>query len=185
MPHASDRMSSAAQSRRREPLDLTDVEAVAFVCSGNMVRSAFAELYGRHQGLACPHLSLGTTYRNPALHPRTRAELLQAGLAPATLDAFRPTHVEDLSASSRALLTNEGTLVLGMTEAHLEQLDGSCGHARLHLMEELRGRREPIPDPVLDPVSYEQTFSRLRACLEPLLQHFQPADSRVSKGLPR
>lgn len=110
-----------------EPLDRLDpnVRAVRFVCSGNMVRSAFAELLARHLGCPLPVDSCATTYRNPAVHPETRAALLRAGVDAAACDRFRPRHVDDLP--------EDGVprLVLGMTGEHL------AAYRARHLLTEL------------------------------------------------
>ena len=48
-----------------------------FVCSGNMVRSAFAELYARHLGIPITVHSAATTFRNDSIFPETADPVLE------------------------------------------------------------------------------------------------------------
>jgi len=132
---------------------LEDVDAVRFVCSGNMVRSAFAELLARHLGCALPVDSCATTYRNPALHPQTRAALLRLGVDRAWCDDFRPRHVDELPEDGLA------RVVFGMTPAHVAAYRRRCGAAeRVLLLDEIAGAGLPISDPVLEDVSFESAL---------------------------
>ena len=153
---------------------LNGAGALVFVCSGNMVRSAFAELYARHLGLRVPVASVATTYRNDGLYRETLEALLARGVAEGPLRAFRPTHVEDLTGVwADRVAGAEGTVVLGMTRSHLAALpDG----ARAWLLEEVLGSREEIPDPVLEGASFERTFDRVAACVEELVRHYEHRD---------
>ena len=165
------RRRGASVPRRIPSRTLEAARAVVFVCSGNMVRSAFAELYARHKSLAEAELelmSLGTTYRNPDLHPRTHAALSTLGVSEAAVRAFRPRHIDDLDAPQRERLAASTTLVFGMTSGHLESLDSYPVSRQRFLLEELRGTCRSIPDPVLDPVSFEETFARVRDCVDVL-----------------
>lgn len=159
----------ATGTRRAAALDavLGDARALVFACSGNVVRSAFAELWARHRGLALSVRSVATTFRNPALFPQTRAALLARGVAPNLLAGFRPTHVDDLEEPWRARLSRPDTLVLAMTPVHVEDL--AARGIRARLLEELRGGERAIEDPVLEGASFERTFERVEACVEALI----------------
>jgi protein-tyrosine-phosphatase len=134
--------------------DLRVAQAVRFVCSGNMVRSAFAELYARHLGCALPVDSCATTYRNPGLYPETRTALVRLGVDPAACDGFRPRHLDDLPEDG---LTR---VILGMTPAHLSAYRHQFG-ARdpLLLLDAIDGTGGSIADPVLEAVGFEEAFS--------------------------
>ena len=149
---------------------LEEAEEIVFVCSGNMVRSAFAEIYARHRGIAVDVSSIATTYRNDGLFPQTRRALRELGISEEVLDGFRPTHMDDLPAAERARLEPGGSaVVFGMTPAHLAALPDT---PRAHLLEELRGSSSAIPDPVMDGVPFDQTFARVAACVDVLLHHY-------------
>ena len=81
---------------------LAHASGVRFLCTGNVVRSAFAELYARHVGLPLPVDSAATHYENTHLLRPTREALLARGVSPALLEAFRPRPVWRLPPPSRA-----------------------------------------------------------------------------------
>ena len=146
---------------------LRTADELVFVCSGNMVRSAFAELYARHLGCAREVRSVATTYRNDGLFPETRRALLARGLAPATLDAFRSTHLEDLRPPP-----GPRALFLAMTRSHVEALTaGGVARGRIHLLGELEGATggADIADPVLEGADFDATFARVARLVEVLL----------------
>ena len=64
----------------RLPEDLKDVTSILFVCTGNMVRSAFAELYARYLGCPLQVSSAATIYRNTEIFPITGFALLARGV---------------------------------------------------------------------------------------------------------
>lgn len=135
-------------------------ERLVFVCSGNMVRSAFAELYARHVlELATPVVSCATTYRNERLYPATERALAVRGVPAEELLAFRPTFVTELE-----LL--DGDLLLGMRRGHLEDL------ARLGAEGFLLGALlEPgleIADPVMEDVPFERVFDQVARAVDAL-----------------
>jgi len=135
-------------------------DPIVFLCSGNMVRSAFAELYARHLGCPRPLASGATTYRNDGLFPETVRALLARGVDAEVLEAFRPTHVDDLVPALA------GTPVfLGMRLHHLEALERWPEHrANAYLLDE----RE-IADPVLEGADFGATFARVATCVEELV----------------
>lgn len=133
--------------------DLRVAQGVRFVCSGNMVRSAFAELYARHLGCLLPVESCATTYRNPGLYPQARDALLRLGVDPAACDGFRPRHLDELPADG---LTR---VVFGMTPAHLGAYRHRFGSRdRILLLDEIDGAGAPIADPVLEGVTFESAL---------------------------
>src|SRR5262245_10050158 len=72
-PAGSERAQAPATIAAMAPLDprlsglLARAPEIVFVCSGNVVRSAFAHLYAVHLGLPRRVRSLATRYRNPVL----------------------------------------------------------------------------------------------------------------------
>lgn len=143
---------------------LAGASAVRFLCSGNVVRSAFAELYARHLGLRLPVDSAATRFDNPALFDETRAALLARGVARARLDAFRPRPLWRLDEPPDA-----GLLVLGMTVEHLRAWRAlHPAHARVHRLLELEGREADLADPVLEGADFGRTFATLARCVERL-----------------
>lgn len=132
---------------------------LVFLCSGNMVRSAFAELWARHLGCPLPVRSAATTYRNDRIFPETARALLARGVDADGVRRFRPTHWDDLEPG-----LDPGVHVLGMRWHHLEAL-GEPWRARACL---LLGDVE-IADPVLEGADFDATFAAVAEGVETLL----------------
>ena len=144
---------------------LAGASGVLFLCSGNMVRSAFAELYGRHLGCPLPVGSAATRYRNRRILGETARALHELGVPEEWTRAFRPRHVADLLDS-----LDESTLVLGMTHAHLGALVPRPEIlARGFLLARVIGSEEEIRDPVLEGADFELTFRQVAVCVRALV----------------
>jgi protein-tyrosine-phosphatase len=141
---------------------------VLFVCSGNMIRSAFADLYARHLRLPRPVASCGTLYFNDRIHPRARAALVARGVSLERIQPFRPTHLSELVRPEGGARDAAGTLALGMTRDHVDVLGALPELAgRSFLLGEARGGGE-ISDPLFDG-GYEECFDELARCVEALV----------------
>jgi len=143
-------MLPSADPRRRA---LLAADTIVFLCSGNMVRSAFAELYAGHVGFPKKVLSAGTTYRNDALFPQTARALEALGVDQDRIRAFRPTHLDDLLPRLRG-----APVFLGMRHHHLEAVDPGF----------LLDPASEIADPVLEGADFERTFARVAAAVDAL-----------------
>lgn len=144
---------------------LVEAGGVLFLCSGNMVRSTFAELYARHLGLALPASSAATRFQNRGMYPETRAALKRRGVPETELAAFRSRHLASLSEPFA-----RRTLVLGMRDEHLRAAEAAgAERARTFLLGELLAPGEEIPDPVLEGADFEATFARLAVAVERLV----------------
>lgn len=147
--------------------DLHRARRLRFLCSGNVVRSAFAELLARHLGCPLPVDSAATRYRNAALFPETRAALLARGIDP---EPFRPRHQDTLPDTPAE---RTGLLLLGMTRGHLEDARAHAAPPALggHLLGLLdpEGGPPEIPDPVLDGADFDRTYERIERCVRSLL----------------
>ena len=136
---------------------------VLFLCSGNILRSAFAELYGRHLGLALPVRSGATVFQNGyGPHPEARAALRARGVPPAAWADFAPTHLDEVLGG-----LSTGTLVFGMTREHLAAVAGEP-LAGAHLLTSLLGAEREIADPLHDG-RYRECFAEIAACVEALV----------------
>lgn len=150
---------------------LARARAVRFLCTGNMVRSAFAELYARHLGCPLPVDSAATVFENEGLFPQTRAALAALGVEPRALDAFRPRRLDRVAADAAP-----GRVVFGMTPEHLDAyaarfgtLDLGTGPDR-YLLTALLGREERVADPVLEGASFAVAFRTVQECVERLVE---------------
>lgn len=130
-----------------------------------MVRSAYAELYARHLACALPVDSVGTTYRNHGLYPKTRSALAGEGLPEEELEAFRSRHLEDIEEER----PTPGRVAFGMTPAHVRDYQRACPGEPVFLLRELLGDRRSIADPVMDPIPFEVAFDAVRQCVRVLV----------------
>jgi len=144
---------------------LEDARGVLFLCSGNMVRSAFAELYARHLGCPLPVSSAATLFRNDHLLPETALALEARGVPAAVTRAFRPRHLDDHLGD-----LDGASVVLGMARMHLEPLLlRPLLRERAFLLGSLLGVEREIRDPVLEGADFELTFQRVARCVEALV----------------
>jgi protein-tyrosine-phosphatase len=160
-------LSSTRPQPARGDLDraLAEASAVLFLCTGNMVRSAFADLYARHLGCPLPVTSAATVYRNDHLLAETARALAERGVPADWIRSFRPRHVDDLLSS-----LPERTLILAMADMHLEALAGHPAlRRRAFLLASLSGEPGAIADPVLDGADFAATFERVARGVEALI----------------
>ena len=137
---------------------------IRFLCSGNVVRSAFAELYARHLGCPLEVDSAATTFQNASIFEETRQALRSRGVDAAWIEAFRPRHLSLLPEPPPDLL------LLGMTQAHLSHWRRlHPGHEGSFLLSELEQGKHSIADPVTEGVDFERTFSEIARLVEVLL----------------
>jgi protein-tyrosine-phosphatase len=144
---------------------LARARGILFLCSGNAVRSAFADIYARHRCCALPVSSAAVFYRNVALFPETARALRERGVPAGLIEGFRPRFLPDLPALPR------DTLCLAMSRAHLDALSArrELGE-RSFLLMRLLGRDEEIEDPVLEGADWGPTFELVARCVDELVR---------------
>ncbi len=145
---------------------------IVFLCSGNVVRSAFAELYARHLGCPRPVCSAATHYRNTRIYAATAQALLHRGVEVATIRAFRPTHLDEL----RCRLPRR-PLFFAMKLAHLEALPVEL-EERAFLLSEVLGSPEEIADPVEEGADFERVLRQITRCVEALVERLRSLSSK-------
>jgi protein-tyrosine-phosphatase len=141
---------------------LQNADTVVFLCSGNMVRSAFADLYARHLGCPLPVRSAATVYYNEGIFPDTARALLARGVAREAVAAFRPVHIEDLVPSLRG-----AAVFLAMRHHHIEAVEPWPEH---HARSFLLDAPHEIADPVLEGADFDETFARVARCVEKVVE---------------
>lgn len=144
---------------------LRSASGLAFLCSGNMIRSAFAELYARHLACPLPVRSGATVYRNDAIHAATARALQARGVDPGWTNGFRPTHLSELLPQM-----DERAVFLGMTREHLHALPPDPSYAaRAFLLTAALDRGDEIADPMFHG-GLEPALATIAACVEALVR---------------
>ncbi len=152
---------------------LAQAEDVLFLCSGNILRSAFAELYARHLECPLPARSAATTYSNERIHPAVPRALRARGVALDALGEFRPRHVRDADVHVGAR-----TLVLGMTRDHSEALRGlGLDAPPAFLLSRASGLREEIDDPFLNG-EFSRVFQAIAQHVDALVAQLRDVHGR-------
>jgi protein-tyrosine-phosphatase len=147
---------------------LEHASGVRFLCTGNVVRSAFAELYARHLGLPLPVDSAATHYENTRLMRPTREALLARGVSPDLVDAFRSRPIWLLAPP------DPGLVVLAMAPMNLEAWQRlHPSHGPTWLLREVEGVAAPVADPVLDGADFDQAFATVARCVDRLAELLQ------------
>ncbi len=143
---------------------LRDASGLAFLCSGNMIRSAFAELYARHLGCPLPVRSGATVYRNERIHTGAARALHARGVDRAWTNAFRPTVLEVLLPQ-----LDSNTVVLAMKREHLHALPATPAFTRRSfLLTAALGRTDEIADPMFEG-RLEEVLATVAECVEALV----------------
>ena len=151
---------------------LEDASGLAFLCSGNIIRSAFAELWARHLGCPLPVRSGATTYRNARIHPPTARALEERGVDPAWTAGFRPTFVDELLPQ-----LDDRVVLFGMKREHLLALPAHPGIAdRSFLLTQARGRTDELADPMFEG-GLEEVLDTIADCVGALV-------ARLTDGAP-
>lgn len=139
---------------------------LCFLCSGNALRSPFAELFARHLGCPLPVSSAATTYRNATLFAEASSALAQRGVQGAAWSSFRSRHLDDLL---REQALPEDWLVVGMTVQHLADARLRLPKQGMVLLGDCAGLGE-IADPYMDDISYGAAFGQIERCVRLLVE---------------
>jgi protein-tyrosine-phosphatase len=163
----------ASHASRNLGACLSDSSRILFLCSGNMVRSAFAEGYAVGRLCPLPVSSAATVYRNGRILVETELALRQRGVSEEWLSAFRPTYLGDVLDD-----LDPNTLVLAMARMHCEPLRAHRSLARrTFLLENLLGSEADILDPVMDGAEFNPTFERIARCVDVLIERLRRGES--------
>ncbi len=138
------------------------METYVFVCSGNIIRSAFAHLYALHLGIINVD-SFGTTYHNETIHPKTKTELLKIGVDKETIDNFKPKHISKFKSPPNPIF-------LVMTEKHRKQLiQKGINPSKISKITQLIGNTNDIRDPYWTR-RFKHAFQTIKKCVQALAE---------------
>lgn len=166
------------------PLSLvgTDARRIIFVCHGNIMRSAFADVCWNSASLnagsaaSIEAVSAGTDARHGrAAHPLAAASAEQLGIS---LNAHRATPLSEVTLAS-------GDVLVGFdceNEVQLQSLARRHPGVRVLLLGDLAGNGGTLDAEIRDPwgtseTATMQTFQRIRGLLDALRSQLQPQPS--------
>ncbi len=145
------------------------MKTIVFVCSGNIIRSAFCHIYSKHLGISNIQ-SFGTIYQNARIHPKTREELIRLGVNPVLIDEFIPTHISHFTFP-------KDPIFFVMTSEHKSHLvNAGVSAEKIEFITSLIGKQEEVPDPYFTG-DYETVWNILTRCIHAL------SESSIEKSL--
>ena len=159
---------------------LADARSLWFLCSGNVVRSAFAEVYARKRRCPIPVHSAATRYRNGAMFPETVRELTARGTGRISIERFVPVHLDDVAKDVRS-----NDVFLGMTQEHV---DACLRHVdtprelseRVFLLGDAHWVTEEILDPVMEGADFARTFDTIAKAVESVVSELKATRETVA-----
>lgn len=147
---------------------------VLFICSGNILRSAFAEMYfekileDNHGPTNLIIESGAVTYINDTIMHNTRKALKGEGVPRERIKQFRPRHV-----SNHPALFKRADILFGMTRGHMEDLSSlGFGDKSFHINEFAFDLHEDIADPFFSG-TYGEAFRQVKAGCDKVLEIFE------------
>jgi protein-tyrosine phosphatase len=149
---------------------------VVFVCSGNIMRSPYAEMLfekyleeRQHSERTIISESLAVTYRNSSILDQTQDLLLENGVAPERIAQFSPRHIRD-----HLEVCQKADLIFGMTADHLAALYDWQEKTFL-LSKFVSGpESEEIPDPFFSEDAWK-AYSMVKEKVKGLVDLFEAA----------
>ncbi len=137
--------------------------SIVFVCSGNIIRSAFCELLLKHKVNTADVSSLGLFYKNSIIHPKTREALLERGVPHVLIDNFKPTFADDI-------VLDPDNLYFCMTMKHKSDLlCRGIPESNIRLVSSVLNQHVDVEDPYFIG-NYDQVFSYLKKCIEKIVE---------------
>jgi len=140
---------------------ITTADTIYFVCSGNIIRSSFAELYARHLGIDNVS-SYGTTYHNKHIHQRSAEKLHEIGVESQVIDNFSPTHL-----NATAQFTDNDIHIVMTTEHRDKLIAAGVSPNRILKIRELIGDDADVADPYFQN-NFDEAYDTIVAAVKQL-----------------
>jgi protein-tyrosine phosphatase len=146
---------------------------ILFICSGNIIRSPYAEILFEHLINDDPRLeskiqaeSGAVTYRNYSISRESYEQLIKEGVQPDRISQFKPRHHND-----HPRMFEKADLILVMAKSHLRRIPSKY-HGKTYLfLDFTQDISESVPDPFFDP-PYERAFDLIKDALLSLREAF-------------
>ena len=144
---------------------------INFICSGNIIRSPYAEILFEHMVLKAKDKlpikiqveSGGVTYRNTMISRESASMLLREGIRKERIEQFSPRFLPDYPESFA-----NSDLILVMERSHIRSIPPEYREKTFLLLEFVYGRDEDVPDPYFDP-PFERSYRMIEKALKSLL----------------
>ena len=134
---------------------------IIFVCSGNMIRSAFAELLAKHR---IPNFtnfySIGTTYFNRELSSFASIALSSRNVPDDLIKSFISTHMSNFDQGG-----DPEDCFLVMSEDHYDTIHREYPNSNIFYISELLGEKIEIKDPYFFG-GYPDVFEYISECVD-------------------
>lgn len=148
--------------------------SINFVCSGNIIRSPYAEMLFEKLLLEKNTTfsvrvnveSSGVTYKNYQISRETTQMLLKEGVSRKRIDDFSPRYIGDYPN-----LFDTNDLILVMEKNHLSAIPKEAKAKAYLLLDFTSGRKDDVPDPFFTP-PFERAYNMIKASLEIIIQEF-------------
>ena len=149
-----------------------DTFTVNFICSGNIIRSPYAEmLFEKMVNEANEQLaekikveSGGVTYHNTMISRESARMLMKEGITKDRINQFSPRYLLDYPESFE-----KSDLILVMERNHISRIPRKDRNKAFLLLEYVYGKEEDVPDPYFDP-PFERSYIMIKNALETLLE---------------
>lgn len=162
------RQLSEIKSTNSKPL------SIVFICSGNVIRSAYAELLFEKmvtettclRGRIRVH-SGAVQYHNTRIYPEIVPFLIEEGVAETRIKNFKSRHVDDYPE-----LLSDSDLILVMTKSHIIRIPDLYKDKSFLVYQYGTGEDLEIPDPYFEP-PMDRAIRMLNEALNGLLDRLK------------
>lgn len=156
---------------------------INFICSGNIIRSPYAQLLFEHMITDFPSLkkikveSGAVTYQNTSIFPESAEALRGKGIDEKKISAFKPRYYLE-----HPEMFSQADLILVMTHKHLPRIPLEYREKAFLLSNFALGRDENVPDPFFDP-PFSKAYNLIDEALDGLLKLFLKINRPDSQSL--
>ncbi|MFX0182392.1 MAG: hypothetical protein ACFE95_04840 [Candidatus Hodarchaeota archaeon] len=156
--------------------------SILFICSGNIIRSPYAQLLFEHLIKDDKDLSTkikvesgAVMYRNYSIALESHDELLKEGITSERIAQFKPRHfMDDPSMFQKA------DLILVMAKGHQRKIPERFRDKVFLLLEFTNGKSESVPDPYFNP-PFSRAYSMIKNSLIQLREFFLENKNKIKK----
>ncbi|OLS23454.1 MAG: Low molecular weight protein-tyrosine-phosphatase PtpB [Candidatus Heimdallarchaeota archaeon LC_2] len=135
-------------------------DEIVFVCSGNIIRSAFAELLAKNLLPTIKFSSCGTVYFNNQILHETKVALISREISSEIINNFKPTHITNAKKYNL-----NSCIFFGMTNKHLKEIRNHFGNdANVRLLRDLIDEHEEVEDPYFTN-NFDLVFDKISECI--------------------